>query len=121
MISENNGTAGVHNVLGESVHSGGNSSVYSPAGHWLGPVFSSGEQWAPMIPGIDGRPHLAVYDVGRGQVEFMHRNLIGSTEMNTTYSGAWMEDKLFYPWCQEGLLAGGNPVRISLGPVRSGR
>ena len=106
MISENNSAPAVFNPLGFLVYANGGSNLWDPEGGLLAMVLSTGEQWAQFVPGIDGRPHLAVYNVGANDTDFIHRNLLGSTSMSTNASGSVTEDILYYPWGQWWTSAG---------------
>jgi hypothetical protein len=51
--------------------------------------------------------HLAIYTNGQtGATYFPHPNALGSTTAVTDYTGALVEDKLFYPWGQDWQVVG---------------
>jgi hypothetical protein len=110
---DGNNTAGyVYNALGwrveKKVGSAYTEILYDQSGESLGE--NNRSTWTQSYVNFAGR-HLAIYTNGQnGATYFPHVNALGSTTAVTDYTGALVEDRLFYPWGQPGLADRGDAV-----------
>ena len=73
----------------EAYTGGANQLLFDPAGNWLG---MAGLFSAVHLKGINWMLYIG------GGAYFIHSNHLGSTGMETSPSGAVVEDMAFYPW-----------------------
>ncbi len=75
--------------------------LYDQSGESLGE--NNRTTWSQSYVNFAGR-HVATYQ--SNATYFTHVNSLGSTTAVTDYTGAVVEDKLFYPWGQDWAMAG---------------